>query len=183
METADHVFELVDAEAKPKAGTGTMPAQDWDSIGDRYDDRGQWIQPSEENGVWVAKATPTPKPTPEPTPTEAPAPAPEEAPAPKSMSALKPQPTPLPGDGNPRPTPQTGDGHIGDDGQWVPPLKGAGLEGIDYSPVDTENEVMRKCAHPPCAPVFGRIGDDCFKPCGGKAGKCFDAAKIGRAHV
>ena len=177
METADHVFELVDAEAKPKAGTGTMPAQDWDSIGDRYDDRGQWIQPSEENGVWVAKATPTPKPTPEPTPTEAPAPAPEEAPAPKSISALKPQPTPLPGDGNPRPTPQTGDGHIGDDGQWVPPLKGAGLEGIDYSPVDTENEVMRKCAHPPCAPVFGRIGDDCFKPCGGKAGKCFDAAK------
>jgi len=143
METADQVFELVDSKAEPKAGTGTMPAQDWDSTKDRYDDQGQWITPNEEeSGVWVAKATPTPKPTPEPTQTEAPTPAPEEAPAPKSISAMQPQPKPLPGDGNPRPTPLTGEGHIGDDGQWIPPLEGAGLEGIDYYPEVNGKEVM-----------------------------------------
>ena len=187
METADQVFELFDSKAEPKAGTGTLPVQGWDTKEDRYDERGQWIPwPTEANGVWVAKATPTPKPTPTavPTPTEAAAPAPEEALAPKSISAIKPTPeptpteapTPLPGDGNPRPTPQTGEGYIGEDGQWIPPLKGVGLEGIDYAPRDDE-EVLRNCAHPPCAPLFGRIGDECFKPCGSKAGKCFDAAK------
>ena len=55
-------------------------------------------------------------------------------------------------------------------------MKGVGLEGIDYSPRD-DGEALRNCAHPPCAPLFGRIGDGCFKPCGSKAGKCFDAAK------
>merc|ERR1712195_426954 len=46
--------------------------------------------------------------------------------------------------------------------------------GIDYDPEDDGEEVMRKCAHPPCSPLFGKIGDDCFKPCGSTAGKCFD---------
>ena len=65
-----------------------------------------------------------------------------------------------------------------DDGQWIPPWEGAGLEGMDEMAADGFPwSAMRDCKQPPCARLFGKIGDDCLKPCGNAAGKCFDKAK------